>query len=488
MDGYLIGIDLGTTGCRSAILNSELKILAEQYIEYSLINISDTEIEQDADLWWTLTKKVIKESIAKSKVDPLKIRGLSISSQGIAFVPVDENCNTLMNAISWLDARAKDETQEILENFDEDDMFNITGKRTSATYVLPKLLWIKNNKRDIYDKTYKFLMGHDFLIAKFTGNFVTDHTMASGTLMYDINKQDWSLPIIERFGLNKEKLPQIEWSGTNVGVVKPEVAQELGIANDVVVSLGGQDQKCAALGAGIKDNVATVSLGTATAITTKGKQPLLDKHMRIPCFSDLLKQRWVLEAVIGTAGVSLKWLRNTLFADKSYEELDEMVEQCGAKQSNLFFYPHLTGASTPYWKPDIRGFVYGISLATTPNEIVRSVFEGIAYQIKVNLDIMEELSGEVEEIRLFGGGAKGKVWCQIIADITGKKVVTLYTPETACVGAAILAMLGCGMIEDVEQIEEANVDDIFYPDKENQEVYAAKYQDYIDIQNRLLNC
>lgn len=487
MSAALIGVDLGTTGCRSVIFNENLDILGDVYIEYPLINISEREIEQDANQWWNLTKQAIKESVKRTGVDPKVIKGICVSSQGIAFVPVDKDCIPLRNAISWLDTRAVEETRTILGKFDKLHIFKVTGKRINEAYVLPKVIWLKRNEPQNYNRAYKFLMAHDFIIAKLCGALVTDHTMASGTLLYDIKQQDWSREITEAFGLEVNKFPEIKYSGTKVGTVKLDIAQELGLHENVTVSVGGQDQKCSALGAGINDKTFTVSLGTATAIDQICDAPIIDDKMRIPCFSYLFKNKWVLEGVISTSCVSLKWLRNTLFPNKSYKELDSIVEQREDVTGKVFFYPFLGGSSSPCWYENAKGGFYGITLYTSTSEIVKSVMEGIAYQIKSNIKTMEELTGKLKEVRVFGGGAASDVWCQIIADIINKKVITLYTSETASLGAAILAGMGSGVFTNYSEVgHNVKIKNTFTPRIKMVEAYEKKYKEYIELQEKIM--
>lgn len=488
MKHCLLGIDLGTTGCKSMIFDENLSILGNAYIEYPLINISANKIEQDAEEWWELTKKVIKKSLKQAGIKPELVKGISVSSQGIAFVPVDRDSNPLRNAFSWLDTRAKKQTTRILNLLDEDDVFNITGKRINASYVLPKLLWLKEHEPEVYKNTHKFLMGHDYIIARLCGQFVTDHTMASGTLIYDIKNQDWSREIVQKFDLDINKLPEIKWSGTPIGRITDKVARELDLSKETIVAVGGQDQKCAALGAGIKLGVATVSLGTASAIETKWDKPVIDKRKRIPCFTDLIRGKWITEGVIGAAGASLRWLKETLFSDNSYKQLDDLVKKHENEKNELFFYPHLGGASSPYWFEDAKGLFYGITLSTGTSEIVRSVFEGIAFQIKSNLDVMEELTGNVEELRVFGGGSKSDIWCQIISDITNKKVVTLYTSETANLGVAILAGVGAGVFKDTKDNSILPViDKEYYPKDGKVNMYQKQYKEYLELQKKVFS-
>ena len=292
--------------------------------------------------------------------------------------------------------------------------------------------------------------------------------------------------ILESFGLDRDKLPEIAWSGTPVGTVKKEIAEELGLPPDVVIAVGGQDQKVAALGAGIDVDKTTVSLGTAMAITQKCEMPVIDERMRIPCFTDLLRNHWVIEG--STIGCSvLDWLKQTFFAEKSYAELNRMAMQAETKKNQIFLYPYFAGTGSLHYNQEIKGFLYGLDLNTKANQIVRSVFEGIAYQIKENIDVVEEMYKPVRELRVFGGGSKSEVWCQIIADITDKPVVALYTSEAASIGAAILAGLGAGVFKTPQEaFEYIKVKNVFEPQKDAVENYKDQYQEYLAIQKKIM--
>lgn len=487
MEAVLIGLDLGTTGCKSAVFDENLEMLGEAYIEYPLIRISPTEIEQDANLWWDLAKQAIKLSVQNSKINPNRVKGIGVSSQGIAFVPVDRNFNPIRNAISWLDSRSTSQKDSILGRFDETEIFSITGKRASESYVLPKLLWLRENEKDLYNRTHKFLMAVDYITARLCGECFTDHSMASGTLLYDVSKQAWSPLLLEEYKIDEAKLPEIKWSGSPMGYLSKAVAEELGLPGEVVVALGGQDQKCAALGAGIGEMISTVSLGTASAIEQKCHKPVIDSKMRVPCFSYLFKNEWVIEGCVSTAGASMRWLKETLFSDKSYKDLDRLALQCKGEANGVFFFPHLAGSGSPYWKSSTQGAFYGITLSTDVNQIVKSVFEGVAYQIKANIEAMQELYQPVSEIRLFGGGAKSDIWCRILSDITEKPIKTLSTCETANVGAAIIAGLGCGIFKDQSTVTgKVGTAKVFEPVPKSVCTYREKYEEYLDIQDKFV--
>lgn len=494
-----IGIDLGTTGCKSMVFDEQGSILSQSYDEYDIIKAGDNVIEQDADIWWSLVQKSVAESVARSGRPAVDFKALSISSQGISFVPVDAAGKTLSHAISWLDSRPVSQTDEIRRLYTAEEIYRITGKRISPVYTLPKLMWVRDNWPEVYRQTDKFLMPLDYITYKLTGRALTDYSMASGTMAFNIETGCWDQGIIAACGLDGRKLPEVAVAGSLVGPLDAAVAAELGLTPDVLVILGAQDQKCAALGAGIGRGVATVSLGTASAISTLSSRPVFDREMRIPCFA-LGENRWILESVIGTACISLKWLKDTLMADLDYAGLDSLAAQSSPGAQGVFFYPHLEGAGTPYWRSDIRGFLYGLSLSTARRDIVRALLEGVAYQIKANIMLQEAITAEpIQEIRIFGGGSNSSLWCSLIADITGKTVSQLYTSEIANLGAALLARQG--LVAGVQDQDSANEPDSrispatdadrriktrFQPDPANSWTYQTAYERYMDIQAKMM--
>lgn len=446
----LIGIDLGTTGCKAAVYDEAGAALGEAYLEYGLIALSDVMIEQDPQAWWELTRRAIGLALKAANADRSAVAGIAVSSQGISFVLLDAAGRPLGNAISWLDSRATAECAEILARFPAAELFRITGKRAAPFYVLPKLLWLRSHRPEAWRQARMILMGHDYLVYRLCGERVTDHSLAGGTLLYDLAGQDWSPALFEAFAIPRELLPPVRWAGTPVGTLRPAVAAELGLRPEVVVAVGGQDQKCAALGAGITDGVAAVSLGTASAIVQMLERPVTDGQMRIPTFPFVQPARWVLEGVVGTAAGSLRWYRDVLAPGLSYGALDAEAAAVPAGSGGVLFYPHLGGATSPHWADAARGAFHGLSLATTRGHLTRAVLEGIAYQIRENLEITEALAGPVARVNLYGGGAKSALWREIIADVLGRPVAWPQTAETASLAAAMLAGVGCGVFASLD--------------------------------------
>ena len=259
-----LGIDLGTTGLKCVLFEKDGTVLAEYNEEYPLIFI-DSFVEQDANLWWSNVVAAVKSLVEETGRDD--VEALSISTQSISFVPVDEQGNTLYNSINWLDMRGTDECDEIRETVGEEKLFAKTGKHCDPAYSLPKLMWFKEMRPDVYKKAHKILFPLDYLNMKLTGRCVTDYTVAGGSMLYNIVDKCWDGELLEFSGIDKNKLPEVAVMGTDIGCILPDVAMEMGISEGCRVILGGQDQKIAAIGAGLEEGVLTLSFGTASAIT-----------------------------------------------------------------------------------------------------------------------------------------------------------------------------------------------------------------------------
>lgn len=278
---YLLSIDLGTTGCRSILYDASLRELAISYEEYPLQTPQEHWAEQDAEDWWRLTCSTARDVIRQAGCSAAEVRALSISSQGITLVPVDTELQPLCPAMTWLDVRAQEQTGQILRDFGDTAIFAHTGKHIDACYTLPKILWLRENRPEIWEKTYKLLMPMDYLLAKLTGRCVTDHSMASGTLLYDLKNACWSSRLLEHYQIPSHLLPEILWSGEAAGRILPEAAAALGVSEDCIVAVGAQDQKCAALGAGLDQDTMTVSLGTAGAVTRLWQEALPERYTSV---------------------------------------------------------------------------------------------------------------------------------------------------------------------------------------------------------------
>jgi len=475
----LLGIDLGTTVCKASVYRTDGVLLGESSVEYPLMTRGEGMIEQDAGEWWAVTETAVRRAVALAQVERTAVRALSISSQGISFVPVDADGEPLCHAICWLDRRAVGQAKDVLDKYPPEKFYGITGKQYVGG-ILANVLWLRQHQPGILEQTHKFLMAHDYLAFLLSGRAATDQSMAGGTGLYDRKRMDWSPDLLDAFDIPAEKLPEIRWAGTPLGTMVPAMAQALGLSEETLVVVGGQDQKCAALGAGIREGIATVSLGTASAVTCITSHRDAGQKLSIPVFSFAIPHKWYLEGVVGTSGASLRWYRETFFPEKSYAELDALAEQSPPGSNGVFFYPYLTGKGRADQGKLAWGAFSGLSLATRSQDVTRSVLEGIAFQIQEKLEAMEDSVGSVEELVLFGGGAKSPLWWKIIAEVTGKAITKAHTVETATLGACILASMGAGLFPDWRAASTSMIrpGEQRAPDEATSQGYESIFQEY----------
>lgn len=479
---FFIAIDLGTTGCRSIVFDEQLHCMASSYREYGLITPCDKWVEQDAEQWWRLTQETVCEAVRAASIDIDQVKGIAVSSQGITIIPVDKQLAPLQNAISWLDVRAEEQAEWLRRDFGNREMFTLTGKQINAAYSLPKILWLKKHREAVFSSAWKFLMPLDFITEKLTGNCVTDHTMASGTLLYDIKAKTWSSRILEQYGLTTDHLPTLKWSGEIAGFLTAEVAEALHLKAGCPVAVGAQDQRCASLSVGLRPGVMSISLGTSGAICKYWDAPHTEGDMRIGWSAYVNENSWVTEGVINTAAASLRWLRDTMFPGIEYQEIDAEAEASLNRGSALLFYPYLNGPSSPDNYPESTGCFHGVSLSTQRGDFALAVLEGVAFQIRIMLEAMQAYEN-VHTLVLFGGGAKSALWAQIIADITGVCIEVPETAEAAGAGAAILAGIAAGTFDrNHTPVLQHNRS---YQPSGRRAAYEAKFQAYRQLEKKL---
>lgn len=475
----IAALDLGTTSIKAMVFSVDGDILGEASHENQLLFSHKDEIEQNPRAWYEDSCAVIRDAVRNAGADPRSVRAIGLSSQGISLVPVDKNLYPIRNAICWLDTRAQNECRIIENVFGADSIFDLTGKFLLPAYTLPKLLWLKANEPDIYNRAYKLLLTMDYTIARFTGNVVTDHSMAAGTMYYDIKKASWSSEILSAFALDQNKLPDICWSGTPAGTLIKEAAELCGLTTDTVVYVGGQDQKVAAYGVDLSVGHATISMGTAGAFEFCLPTPLLHPDRSLPTFPYVHQNNWVMEGCINTAGAAIKWVKDTIFSDIGYNDMNALAESAAPGSGGLYFHPYLTNPGTPHQGRLHDGGFSPLTLSTTRGDIARALYEGLAYESRFNIEVAEKAGADVSLLSIFGGGSKSRIFCDILANVTGKRIRSYSCPEFGCIGAARLAAVGLGMDPDlfIAQHVAQNTDHI--PDPALELLYTQYYKGYI---------
>ena len=423
-----IGIDLGTTACKTIAYDASGAVLAEYESEYELIT-RDGGVYQDASEWWKQVSLGVRSVVAECGDN--NVDGISASTQGISIVPTNERGTPLFLSVNWLDTRAKEECASLVERFGAEYIHRVTGKLAQPSYSLPMIMRFAREYPEVLSHAAHICLPLDFLNLRLTGRHITDYTIAGGTMAFDISRLEYDGELLDFAGVPAAKLPEVGCMGDLVGTVLPEVAAELGITGEMKVFLGGQDQKLAALGAGIEDGAMTVSIGTATAVTKLLDSLPTDGSLSLFRFD---RERFSAEGVVATSGSALNWTRRTFFGGASYPEIDRLAEEAGTGAGVTFTPDFTTGAK-----------IEGLTLGTTPGNVVYALYEGVSRAIAARVSEM----GGAKLLKVFGGGSRSDIWDRLLADAAGIPVAVCDTPQTACLGAAILASGGkikpCGV-------------------------------------------
>ncbi len=471
---WVLGIDVGTTGVKSLLFDLDGRMWGSAYEEYGLL-FTPEGIEQDSALWWECMQRTTHLALKEAGVCAEGVAGMAVSTQGISCFLAEEDGTPLMPSINWMDARASAQARQIEARLGKEMLFARTGKN-AACYSLATLMWLKANRPEIYARAKRFLLPLDAINLRLTGKAVMDTSIACGTLAYDIQKHAFMSELLAWAGIEDELFSDVGVMGALIGELLPEAAQGLGLPPGIAVALGAQDQNCAALGAGIGEGVAVISLGTSSALgmLTASVQP--DPYRRVTrvCMG---QERYLTQTVVSTAGAALKWFRNTITPNMQYDGICQLAASVPPGAGGVKFCPNLSGGR----EEKAYGCFTGLKLSTTLADMARAVLEGISYALVHELSEHERCVGECREIRVFGGGAQSAVWRQILADMSGKLVSLPATHETACLGAAILAAKGAGWIEDPYHPQGMlrPSQDLRLPQRENVERYkqcSAEYE------------
>ena len=478
---FVAALDLGTTGCRTFIFDLAGTIIASDYQEWQSFYPSPSFVEQDADVWWDSIKKTIVRAIKKSGIDKTEIVSLSVTNQRETIVPVDKEGNPLHNALVWQDRRTIEQVEYIKNRIGIDKIYKTTGLTIDPYFSATKILWFKDKKPEIYQKTHKFLLVSDFIINKLTGKFCTDFSNASRTMLFDINKLKYSDEIATELEIDLDKMPEVIESGIDIGEIATD---ETLFDKKILVVTGAGDQQSAALGVGVvSPGEVKCTTGTGSFILAYLAEPNFDPKKRVLCSCHAVPGTWVQEASIFTSGATLRWFRDQvgkaecLEAERKgqdpYEIIISEAELSPIGSNGLILIPHLVGAGAPHWNPFAKGTLFGLSLGHERKDLYRAVLEGVAFEVRKNIEVFKEIGIDPKELKLTGGGSRSDLWNQIYADVLDITCIRNVIEESTSLGAAILAASGAGIFADVAKAAEnlCKVDKKWIPNEERHKFY-----------------
>jgi len=494
---YVAALDLGTTGCRTFIFDLAGTTISSDYQEWESFYPSPSYVEQDANIWWDSIKKTIERAVKKSGIDKTDIVSLSVTNQRETIVPVDKEGNPLHNALVWQDRRTINQVDFIEKVVGIEKVYKTTGLTIDPYFSATKILWFKDNKPEIYSKTHKFLLVSDFIIHKLTGKFYTDFSNASRTMLFDINNLHYSDEIASDLEIDLDKMPEVLKSGIDIGEMTTDDTM---FDKKTLVVTGAGDQQSAALGVGVvSPGEIKCTTGTGSFILAFLGEPNFDPQKRVLCSCHAVPGTWVQEASIFTSGATLRWFRDQVGQAESevakekgqdpYELMTAQAKESPIGAKGLILIPHLVGSGAPHWNPHAKGLLFGLALGHQRKDIYRAVLEGVAFEIRKNIEVFKELGIEPKELKLTGGGSRSDIWNQIITDVLGITCVRNVIEEATSLGAAILAASGAGLFPDISKAAEnlCKVDKKWVPNVNHSKFYEKMYNFSYELYNLLEN-
>ncbi len=494
----LLGLDVGTTGCKSVIFNEEGQILAQAYREYPEIYPRPGWVEMDPERIWEAVKEVIRESAAQVPRD--KVRALCLSILGVAVTPLAKDGTPLYNSLTAVDGRCVKQAAALEERLGKEGIFQATGACVSPAWSINKIMWLRENEPEVYRKTWKFVLYEDFIFYKLGLEPTISHSLAGLTMAFDSRNRKWSDLVLDAAGVDVRLLSKPIPSGEIVGEISNAVADDLGLPRGTKAVTGGFDQAMSALGGGlVKEGSSTLCFGTIECVTTSfskfNSDPALLQHNH-PLYCHVIKDQYITIGFCFTAGALLKWYRDNLAAEevrrakeKNLDVFRMMIEESPDEPSRILALPHFIGSGTPYMDSRSKGAFVGMSLASKRGDLVKCMLDSISYETRLNIETVEVAGIKVGNLNLFGGGARNDKLPQIKADILEREIRALTISETGALAAALLAGQAIGVYTDLEQAVDNLIvpRKVFAPRSENRGLYRELYALYKELYPALKN-
>lgn len=480
---YLISVDAGTTCFKAGLYDESLRPVRFASEEYTLQYLPEGFVEFPAEEYYKMLCRLVRSLLKESGVAGEAVAGLSFSSQGETMVCMGADGTPIHNAIIWTDGRAPEQADRLTARFGADRIFAVTGQReVTPALPAPKILWMKENRPEIFAKTARYLLLTDYLIYRLTGEYVSDYSLSTSTLYMDIRSDCWWPEMLEALSITPEQLPRLIPCGSPVGTLTAEAASETGLTQ-AIVSGGAFDQVACMLGAGnVKAGMVTETTGTCLAVCANvGNAHQELKEGTLPVHRGILPNSYYTIYWSPAAGSIYRWLRELLFADSNekglFRRMDEEAEVVPAGSEGLILLPYLSGRNYPSADETAKGVFTGIDYRHRRGHFLRAALESVSFLLQESLGELTSFGIIPGEIYSLGGGATSRLWCQIKADVTGCRIKTLSDNEVGCLGGAILAAAGCGLVSDIAEAAQkaCTVTKEYSPDPSNGATYGKAY-------------
>ncbi len=484
-DRYFLGIDVSTTGSKALLINTAGRVMASASTAHTLQTPKPLWSEQDPEEWWRATRTSVQIVLSESKVKSEDIAAVGLTGQMHGLVLLDAAGKILRSAILWNDQRTGAQCDEIRKRLGKERLIQITGNDALTGFTAPKILWVQQNEPEVFAKARHILLPKDYIRYRLTGGYAMDKADGAGTILFDLKARNWSREVLDALSIPPDWLPPTYEGPAFTGKISADGAAATGLRAGTPVAAGGGDQAAQAVGVGaVEPGIIALTLGTSGVVFATTPSALIEPEGRLHAFCHAVPGLWHLMGVMLSAAGSLQWFRDTFAPDMDFASLVEEAATIPAGSEGLQFLPYLSGERTPHPDPLARGAWIGLTLRHERGHLTRSVLEGVAYGLKDGFQLIRNAGlGEIRQIRASGGGVKGALWRQILADILESELVTVNTTEGAAFGAALLAGVGAGAWADVPSACSAvvKVTGSTSPDPAQNAAYREGYQLYREL-------
>lgn len=477
----IISVDIGTTSMRATLYDADAQALHVEQRENMPVYFDDGRVEQDPAAWRSVLRAVLRGCADEAAVRGAVPLCVALTAQRSSLIPVDADGVPLHPAIMWQDRR----TAALAQAMEAHNplVYGKTGLKISPVFSALKMTWLRRERPEIWRRTHKLIGIQDWVLYLMTGRFVTDHSFASRTNLFSLEKRDWDAELLALFEVERERLCDLLAPGSVVGGLLPELAAATGLTPGLPVVSAGGDQQCAALGLGLFSGArAVANTGTGSYLIGHAARPTLDAGMRLACNVSALPGAYIVEAAVLTSGAIYRWFMESIVrpaaGTDAFAALDAEAAAVPPGANGLLLLPHFKGCGAPYWDPDARGAFYNLSLGTSRGEMARAILEGIAVEMKASLELIESLCGKVAALSVAGGMSKSDLFNQIQSDVFSRPVLRFGNSEATSLGAWIAGAVACGLDADhagaFARVAAAGSVHRYTPDAARHDVYDAQ--------------
>ncbi len=486
----LIALDIGTSGARAVLYDLSGGKMTDISFEYHSDFPAPGYVEQDPETWKEAAIYCLQGVGGYVKAHGIRPEAIAVTSQRSSLIPADKKGRPLRSAIMWQDKRTIPQCSQLSSEYTLKSLYLKTGLRINPYFVLPKILWLRENQREIYNSAFKFLGVQDYVIHCLTGEYKTDCSQACRTMLMNIETFRWDQELLNIAGISENMLPELLPPGSIAGFLIGEVAEKVQLPSGLPVIMSGGDQQNAAVALGvIKPGLAEANTGTGSFVISAVGKPVFDQDSRVLCQASAIPGQWIMEAGIFNSGSIYRWFKEQFYPELKnekhpYEIMDREAGEVQTGSNGVIMIPHFEGSAAPYWNPIAKGLFFNLSLGLKRAALTRSILEGIAIEIHDNISLIENLTGAIETVSVAGGMVRSDLFCSIQASVYNKKVARYQNTEASSLGAAITAAARLGIYRGIEEAYYRMLQDgpyIFYPVNED----AIKYSEIIKRKNIL---